>query len=264
MAAPNQEDRFALAKLGDLASINLDRLLSYPPEVSGWTPLISELISTLSSTSNTAPVRSRAADTLVRLLLDVANAVAGQPEDARGHIQTRLLEALRNALLPLQIEDRDVSVTSYSTDVDIHKIMLEGLKNILESGGEALVSGWDIIFEIIDTIFTTQSLSYKRNAAVLGQTCLDDAVGQADPPLIRFSAANMLRFPLFFTAELLLSQSRRIPSTIFALQDDELNIALTVGQSRSDGRIMSNQKQDCDLLLGNLRISSPGRAIPWP
>ncbi len=55
ISGPNQEDQFALAKLGDLASINLERLLNYPPDVSGWAPLTAELIATLSSTSVNPP-----------------------------------------------------------------------------------------------------------------------------------------------------------------------------------------------------------------
>ena len=226
-AAPNQEDQFALAKLGDLAAINIDRLLSYSPDVSGWTPLISELIRTLCSTGNTAPVRARAADTLVRFLLEAANAVTTQPEETRGEIQTRLLEALRNALLPLQMEDREVSVADHSTDVDIHRIILEGLKNILESCGETLVSGWEIIFEIIDTIFVQRRFSPG-----------DDQI-PSDQPVLMTRSVKLIR-PSFASLQLICSDFLpSLPNSCFlhlvdtlykfCSQDDELNIALTVG-----------------------------------
>ncbi|KAK3349862.1 hypothetical protein B0T25DRAFT_582706 [Lasiosphaeria hispida] len=157
LSGPNQEDQFALAKLGDLASINIERLLSYSPDVSGWSPLTSELIKTLSSSLNTPPVRARAAETLVRILLEAANAVASQPEDTRGEIQLRLLEAFRDSVAPLQAAGREISITSHATDVDIHRIILQGLKSLLENCGESLVRGWEITFEIIDTIFINRN-----------------------------------------------------------------------------------------------------------
>ncbi|OHW90404.1 endosomal peripheral membrane protein [Colletotrichum incanum] len=158
-AGPNQEDHFALAKLGDIATINIDRLLTYPPDVSGWTPLTSELIYILNSSSMNASVRLRAAEILVRLALESANVAATMEREQCGSVQLLLLEALRNALLPLQQEDREVTVASHSTDVEIHKVVLEGLKNLLENCGETLVSGWEIAFEIIGSIFINKKFA---------------------------------------------------------------------------------------------------------
>ncbi|GKT59921.1 endosomal peripheral membrane protein [Colletotrichum tofieldiae] len=158
-AGPNQEDHFALAKLGDIATINIDRLLTYPPDVSGWTPLTSELIHILNSSSINASVRLRAAEILMRLALEAANVAATMEREQCGSVQLLLLEALRNALLPLQQEDREVTVASHSTDVEIHKVVLEGLKNLLENCGETLVSGWEIAFEIIGSIFVNKKFA---------------------------------------------------------------------------------------------------------
>ncbi|RYP69643.1 hypothetical protein DL771_006007 [Monosporascus sp. 5C6A] len=149
----NQEYQFALAKLGDVANINIERLLMYPPDASGWQHLTAELIATLSSSSMTPPVRNRAADILVRLVVDAAKAATGLNDEPRGKVQLRLLEALRDSLVPLQQENRQTSVADQATDVDIHKIMLEGLKSLVEGCGETLISGWEIAFEIIDSIF---------------------------------------------------------------------------------------------------------------
>ncbi|TDZ39058.1 Protein MON2-like protein [Colletotrichum spinosum] len=152
-AGPNQEDHFALAKLGDIATINIDRLLSYPPDISGWAPLTSELVHILNASSMNASVRLRAADILVRLALESANVAATMEREQCGQVQLLLLEALRDALLPLQQEDREVTVASHATDVEIHKVVLDGLKNLLENCGETLVSGWEIAFEVIGSIF---------------------------------------------------------------------------------------------------------------
>ncbi|KAK0616657.1 hypothetical protein B0T14DRAFT_556115 [Immersiella caudata] len=226
LAGPNQEDQFALAKLGDLASINIERLLSYSPDDSGWSPLISELISTLGSSLNTAPVRSRAAETLVRIVLEAAAAVASQPEEPRGEIQLRLLEALRNALAPLQAPSREISITSHATDVDIHKIILEGLKNLLENCGESLVRGWDIPFIIIDSIFIQRDFGSggTKDAHSSRGTLMTRSV-----KLIRPSFASLQLICSDFLPSLPNACFLNLVDTLykFCTQDDDLNVALT-------------------------------------
>ncbi|KAK4162939.1 hypothetical protein QBC43DRAFT_71551 [Cladorrhinum sp. PSN259] len=223
---PNQEDQFALAKLGDLASINIERLLIYAPHVSGWMPLVSELIIALSSTLNTGPVRARAAETLVRILLETAAAVASQPEEPRGEIQKRLLEAFRDSLLPLQTPNRDVSVSSHAVDVDIHKIILEGLKNLLENCGETLVCGWEMTFEIIDTIFVDNAFASDKNQDTSSQR---SALLTRSVKLIRPSFASLQLICSDFLSSLPNPCFLNLVDTLykFCTQDDELNVALT-------------------------------------
>ncbi|KAK4224821.1 hypothetical protein QBC38DRAFT_501879 [Podospora fimiseda] len=224
---PNQEDQFALAKLGDLASINIERLLIYAPDISGWTPLISELIIALSSTLNTGPVRARAAETLVRILLETAAAVAAQPEEPRGEIQKRLLEAFRDSLLPLQTPNRDISVTSHAVDVDIHRIILEGLKSLLENCGETLVCGWEMTFQIIDTIFVDKTFASdaKQDASSPQRSVLLTR----SVKLIRPSFASLQLICSDFLPSLPNACFLNLVDTLykFCTQDDELNVALT-------------------------------------
>lgn len=226
---PNQENQFALAKLGDLASINIERLLSYPPDVSGWSSLVAELISALSAVSNTAPVRARAAETLVRLLLEEANAIASQPEEPRGQIQRRLLEAFRDALVPMQNPNREVSLATHTVDVDIHKILLEGLKSLLENCGESLVSGWDLTFDIIDSIFI------RRHSDA--ETELDGSTQRAilvtrSPKLIHPSFSSLQLICSDFLPSLPNACFLNLVDTLykFCTQDDELNVALTASR----------------------------------
>lgn len=226
VSGPNQEDQFALAKLGDLASINLERLLTYPPDVSGWTPLVTELVNTLSSPLNTAPVRLRAAETLVRLVMEASKAVASQADDARGKIQTRLLEAFRQAILPLQMENRQVAITSHAADIDIHKAVLEGLRGVLENCGETLVSGWSIIFEIVDTIFIERTYALDTEDTETHHNTLTTR----SLKLIRPSFASLQLICSDFLPSLPNACFLNLVDTLykFCSQDDDLNVALTV------------------------------------
>lgn len=255
-SGPNQENQFALTKLGHLASINMERLLSYPPEISGWSPITVELISTLESSLNTAPVRRRAAETLVRIVMEASTAVASQHEESRGKIQMRLLEAFRDALAPMQMEERQLTVTNHATDIEIHKIILDGLRGILETCGESLVSGWDIVFQIIDTIFVHRAVPFGENGPIKQHTVLI----ARSVKLIRPSFASLELICSDFLSSLPNSCFLNLVDTLykFCSQDDELNVALTVGfvivavpvcSSHADHRPL-----DCDLLLGHIRF----------
>lgn len=226
----NQENQFALAKLGDLATINIERLLSYDPEDSGWDVLTSELIRTLNSQSANASVRLRAADILVKLALESANVAGTLEEEERGSVQLQVLEALRDALLPLQSEDREVSVATHSTDVDIHKAILDGVKNLLENCGETLISGWEVTFQIIGSIFLQRHLASEDRKDTEVQST---ALVTRSAKLVRSSFSSLQLICSDFLASLPNSCFLILVDTLykFCSQDDDLNIALTVGQA---------------------------------
>ncbi|KAH7367454.1 endosomal peripheral membrane protein [Plectosphaerella cucumerina] len=225
-AGPNQENQFALAKLGDLATINIERLLSYDPADSGWDLLITELIRTLNSQSANASVRLRAADILVRLALESANVAGSLGEEERGGVQLQVLQALRDALLPLQSEDREVSVATHSTDVDIHKAILDGVKNLLENCGETLVSGWDVAFQIIGSIFLQKHISGEDRK---DNDVQSTALVTRSAKLVRSSFSSLQLICSDFLAALPNSCFLILVDTLykFCSQDDDLNIALT-------------------------------------
>ncbi|CAK7231521.1 Endocytosis and vacuole integrity protein [Sporothrix bragantina] len=221
-----QEDQFVLAKLGNIASINLERLLYNPPEVSGWIPLTRELTATLGSAMTTATVRMRAAETLVRFVLEATSAVTGEKEVTRSRMQLRLLEALRDSLLPLQSPDRTGSITTASTDIDIHKVILDGLKSLLEDSGEALINGWNVVFEIIDSLFME-----GRPSSVGNHTgdASDGALATRSTRLIKPSFASLQLICSDFLSSLPNTCYLSLVNTLykFCTQGDDLNVALT-------------------------------------
>lgn len=221
-----QEDQFALAKLGEIATINIDRMLDYSPDESGWSALVDELIRTLTSSATNSSVRTRAAEILVGLVLEAATVTASLPDESRGDIQLRLFEALRGSLTPLLSGDRETSVANQATDIDIHKIILEGLKSVIEGCGESLVSGWDIAFEIIGTIFITKEFDPNDRRGSLANPILLDTLSAK---LIRSSFNSLQLICSDFLASLPNTCFLILVDTLykFCSQDDDLNIALT-------------------------------------
>ncbi|KAL5629544.1 hypothetical protein BROUX41_001150 [Berkeleyomyces rouxiae] len=223
--APNQEDMFALAKLGDIATINIERLLSHDTKVSGWDTLTKKLIGVLGSQHTSASVRTRAADILVQLVLEAAKTVVQLEDDQRGPIQLNLFEALRNSLAPMKREHTADSVlgsvASNATDVEIQRILLDGLKNILETCGETLVSGWEVAFEIMDSIFVY--LGDKNSMTVA------NGLSTRSAKLVRPSFNSLQLICSDFLASLPNTCFLLLVDTLykFSSQDDDLNIALT-------------------------------------
>ncbi|KAG4029767.1 hypothetical protein MFRU_014g00670 [Monilinia fructicola] len=212
----NQEDLFALAKLGDIASINIDRLTTHEPDTSGWQILTSELISASCSPTATPSVRLRAAEILVRIVIEAATSTLADSEVRRGVVQTMLLQALSRSLHPFQMEERQLTVAIHSTDVEVHKTILEGLKSVLEQCGEKLISGWDIAFEIIGSVF----MKFNPDAKI---------TATRSAKLVR-SAFNSLQLICSdFLPSLPNSCFLILVDTLyhFCTQDDDLNISLT-------------------------------------
>ena len=224
VASENQEDLFALAKLGDIASINIDRLMTNDPTVSGWTVLTSELITAASSPRTAKSVRLRAAEILVRLVLEIASATPQMPSEKRCIVQLRLLQAFNRAVKPLQLEERETSVAIHAIDIDVHKIILEGLKSILEQCGETFVTGWDIPFEIIGSVFLTSDIRNDGSVKTPKKFSTRSAI------LIRSSFSSLQLICSDFLSSLPSTCFLILVDTLyhFCTQGDDLNISLTV------------------------------------
>ncbi|KFG84980.1 endosomal peripheral membrane protein [Metarhizium anisopliae] len=223
-ASPNQEFLFALAKLGEIANVNLERLLMNNPAASGWNILTNEIIHALDSPILGAHVRVKAAETLSRFILEAATATTSIPKDSRGSVQLRLLSSLRDALTALNQNARSASVASVATDIEVHRIILEGFKSLVEGCGESLVSGWDIAFDIIGSGFvTSNAIQERRRGPEAG------LLSTRSPKLTRSAFGSLQLICSDFLSSLPNSCFLILVDTLykFCSQDDDLNIALT-------------------------------------
>ena len=224
-----QEYLFGLAKLGEIASINMERLLMNDPAASGWERLVGEIINAMDSPTLGSPVRIKAAETLSKLVLEAATAAASIPDDAKGPIQLRLLECLRDSLSPLNRNSRSASFANVATDIDVHKIILEALKDVLEGCGESLISGWDIAFEIIGSGFR-QSGTIQEDGG-RGSETKPSLLSTRSPKLTRSAFGSLQLICSDFLSSLPNACFLTLVDSLykFCSQDDDLNISLTVG-----------------------------------
>lgn len=228
-ATVNQEDLFVVAKLGELASINIERLLVSALESSGWTDITSTFIGASCSRVRAPSVRLRAAEILNRLVFEAANMVLSMPSEVHGTIQHRIFTTLQNAVRPLFDPQRTTSVATISTDVDVHKVVLDGLRSVLEQCGEALVTGWDIAFRIIDSVFSSDNVAVRPSQ--------DTQISARSPRLLRPAFGSLQLICSDFLVSLPNSCLILLVDTLFKFctQDDDLNISLTASHTFNNG-----------------------------
>jgi hypothetical protein len=153
-------------------------------------------------------------------VLESATASLSLADEARSEVQLRLLESYNRALTQLRSNEEEKTVSSHATDIDVHKIILDGLKSVLEQCGESFISGWEITFEIIGSVFEDKTVDGEEKAQV----------STISSRLIRPSFNSLQLICSDFLSSLPNSCFLKLVDTLynFCSQNDDLNISLTV------------------------------------
>ncbi|GAA5871435.1 hypothetical protein JCM3774_005599 [Rhodotorula dairenensis] len=141
-AKQDREPAFGVAKIGVVATLNMTRLITRPPPV-GWDAVTSHLLLVSHCSSAPASIRLQATDVLTQTLLlalkALATALALDDADGRERVQNLVFDALAAlAEPPARLQT--------STDVEVRRLALKTLLQILEFNGHELVTGWKQIF----------------------------------------------------------------------------------------------------------------------
>ena len=121
--------------------MNIIRFTSRSPDIA-WTPVTDHLLLILRSNSAPHSIRLQAAQTLDGILLIVPRTV-GSSEEIKRPMQRLMLEVLARQVAP------DAVAGNSPTVVEIRKMGLETLLQILQSAGHTLLVGWELIFEML-------------------------------------------------------------------------------------------------------------------
>ncbi|KAL1792066.1 hypothetical protein ACET3X_009817 [Alternaria dauci] len=229
--ANSRDSAFALNKIGELASLNESRLSQYDPAESGWDILIREVVRYSTHSRNATSTRLLAADILARTVKEIAE--LSMSDEQREEIQARILAALQKQITGLHHYDGISKDNITETDIRVHQIALEALKNVIEQCGESLVAGWTSVIESLMSVFTHKAPSEQgvvkdADASDLS-TSTNTTVDVISRPLARsaFATANLVCSD-FLTAvpdaclSTLLELLRR-----FCSQREDLNMSLT-------------------------------------
>ncbi|KAH9049815.1 hypothetical protein EDB83DRAFT_2543167 [Lactarius deliciosus] len=135
---------FGIARLGGVATLNIQRLVYRPPDVA-WDAITSHLLFVLRNPAAPQPIRLQAARTLDDVLAIIPRHVAAVPNDLQAAVQRRVLDVLAQQIV------LDSSAGS-STSMELRRMGLETLHQILQASGHTLLVGWETIFEVLGSV----------------------------------------------------------------------------------------------------------------
>jgi hypothetical protein len=128
--------------LGGVALLNVQRLVHLSPEIA-WDPIISHLLSVICSPLSPQTIRVQAAQVLDDVLLVLPRHFPSA-ENHKAEVQQRMLNALAQQTIPDTVWREGTA-----TRVELRKVGLETLHEILQAAGPTLLVGWETIFEML-------------------------------------------------------------------------------------------------------------------
>ncbi|KAI5800080.1 hypothetical protein EDC01DRAFT_613157 [Geopyxis carbonaria] len=222
---------FALAKLNELAQLNIDRLVGPNPETSGWNNLTNYLVSLTGTREMGSNVRLKAIQVLNEVIVAAAKAVPTENPDNVANAQRRILVALK-AGVDYSHQPGDSDAMTKQTELEIHRAGLEALNAILEHQGQSLVAGWDIAFDIITSVFDSTMVWRRDSTAPVSPESIPidpSARSSKSGTLVRSSFSSLELICSDFLASIPTSCILVLIDALFAFcsQKDDLNISLT-------------------------------------
>jgi hypothetical protein len=224
----DDELNFVLDKTRDLGSANIDRFSSVGQEEDAiWGILNTNLNAIITSSDYNSAIRLKASKTLNTIILKTMkdDYLEG---DLRNSLQLRNLQSLQSQIESLYRQRAQPS----AVDMESHEQALDTLKVMLEQYGETFVSGWDLVFELVSSVFDKKSIDSGGNNTAENEkdTSLKPRNFTARSPRLIRSAYNSLQliasdFLTLLPPSCLLNLVDSF--SYFASQDSDFNISLT-------------------------------------
>ena len=126
--------------------LNIHRLIYRAPEVA-WNTTTGHLLSIISLPSAPQAIRVQAARVLDEILVVVPRNLSSTG-DLQAIAQRRVLDVLSRQIVPAS----EAGAAGTSTNVELRRMGLEALHQILQASGHTLVVGWGSIFEMLGSV----------------------------------------------------------------------------------------------------------------
>ncbi|KAJ7026944.1 hypothetical protein C8F04DRAFT_1008614 [Mycena alexandri] len=139
---------FGINKLGGVALLNIYRLIYRSPDVA-WDTTTNHLLSIICLPYAPQSIRVQAARVLDEILVIVPRNLTTTGE-LQAQVQKRVLDVLAQQVVPDYSAIGGTSSTT--TSVELRRMGLETLHQILEASGHTLVVGWETIFEMLASV----------------------------------------------------------------------------------------------------------------
>ena len=126
--------------------LNIHRLIYRSPDIA-WYTITTHLLSVIRLSSAPQAVRLQAARVLDEILLVVPRNLTNAGE-LQAQVQRRALDVLAQQV----VTETVVSASGSSTSIELRRMGLETLHQILQSSGHTLVVGWETIFHMLESV----------------------------------------------------------------------------------------------------------------
>ncbi|KAF8534392.1 hypothetical protein BDD12DRAFT_860683 [Trichophaea hybrida] len=224
------DNAFTLAKMGELSQINITRLVGPNPDSSGWNLLVNHLVCVSRSREMGNSIRFKAAEVLNDIVVVAAKSITSETTENVGEVQRRILAALKEGV-EYGNQSGTVDSATKSTELEIHRAGLEALNAILEHAGQSLIAGWEIVFDIITSVFDSSMIWRRDSATPSIRELAVETVAKSGKSLrlIKSSFGSLELICSDFLASLPTSCILVLIGALFAFcsQNDDLNISLT-------------------------------------
>ena len=215
---------FALERLGQVALFNRARLTQQDAAETGWDILLETFISVLSSSLFEPDTRIKAAEELLELgTLIIVHPEHGS-EIQQDVARCRGLEAFSITVASLSKFHIDNVRKIATCEIEIHRMALEKLHSVLERCGESLRSGWQVVLDLIASIFNRPHTS-SPNVDQNGRNIL-----LKSPKLVKpaFTSLQLIHFDFLSSVPRKCFVTMLDASYYFSAQVEDLNSSLTV------------------------------------
>ncbi|EJC99516.1 uncharacterized protein FOMMEDRAFT_142756 [Fomitiporia mediterranea MF3/22] len=132
---------FSINKLGAISRLNILRFTSRSPDIA-WTVVMGHLVTVLRNRIAPHSIRLQASRTLDDILLIVPRNI-GPSDERKTAVQCLMLDVLAEQVAP------DPVSGNTTTLIEIRKMGLETLHQILQFAGHTLLVGWETIFDML-------------------------------------------------------------------------------------------------------------------
>jgi hypothetical protein len=137
---------FGLNKLGSVALLNIHRLIYRAPDIA-WDTTMKHLLSIVRLPSVPHVIRVQAARVLDEILVVVPRNLT-----AAGHLQAKVQRRVLDVLAQQVIPENVPATMNTGISIELRRMGLETLHQILQASGHTLVIGWETIFEMLGSV----------------------------------------------------------------------------------------------------------------
>ncbi|KIY49646.1 hypothetical protein FISHEDRAFT_40768 [Fistulina hepatica ATCC 64428] len=164
-----RSDDFGIAKLDHVALLNIHRLVYRSTDVA-WDAITTHLLAILRLSTAPQSIRVQAAQVLDNILVRVPRNITSTG-NLQAKVQSRVLDVLSHQVIMEPV----ASSSQTSTIVELRRMGLETLHQILQSSGHTLVVGWETIFEMLASVCRVPPLVHSSSG--------DSTAMLSSPPL---------------------------------------------------------------------------------